>query len=114
MLLDEIDVFVLPSRLEGFPLSILEAMMAGRAVIATDVGSVAEAVLDGATGLVVRAGDADGLRDALGRLATNDEERHRLGAAGRRRALELFTADRMAQRFEQLYDRMLDGAERCA
>jgi glycosyltransferase involved in cell wall biosynthesis len=111
-LLDEIDVFVLPSRLEGFPLSILEAMMAGRPVIATDVGSVREAVVDETTGLVVPAGDADRLRDSLARLARNAEERMRMGDAGRRRALELFTADRMARGYERLYNDVLGG--RCA
>jgi glycosyltransferase involved in cell wall biosynthesis len=113
-LLDDVDVFVLPSQLEGFPLSILEAMMAGRPVVATDVGSVPEAVVDGTTGLLVRAGDVEGLRGALARLAASPEERRRMGAAGRRRALEHFTADGMARRFEQLYDDILEGAARCA
>ncbi len=113
-LLDDIDVFVLPSQLEGFPLSILEAMMAGRAVVATDVGSVAEAVVHGSTGLLVQAGDGDGLRDALAQLAASPEERNRMGAAGRQRALELFTAERMAQGFERLYDDILQSAGQCA
>ena len=106
-LLDEIDVFVLPSRLEGFPLSILEAMMAGRAVIATDVGSVREAVVHEATGLVVPAGDAEGLRDSLARLARDADERARMGDAGRRRALELFTVEQMAKGYEKLYENVL-------
>lgn len=113
-LLDDVDVFVLPSQLEGFPLSILEAMMAGRPVVATDVGSVAEAVVHRTTGLLVQAGDVDGLRSALAQLAASTDDRNRMGAAGRERALELFTAERMARRYEQLYDDILEGASQCA
>jgi glycosyltransferase involved in cell wall biosynthesis len=113
-LLDEIDVFVLPSRLEGFPLSILEAMMAGRPVLATDVGSIREAVADGTTGLVVPAGDTDSLRRSLERLAADPDERRRMGEAGRARAVELFTADRMARSFEQLYGGVLGEEDRSA
>jgi glycosyltransferase involved in cell wall biosynthesis len=113
-LLDEIDIFVLPSRLEGLPLSILEAMTAGRPVVATDVGSVTEAVVEGTTGLVVPAGEVGPLRDALEQLAEDPEQRKRMGEAGRRRALELFTTDRMARDFERVYDRTLAGQGRCA
>lgn len=113
-LLDEIDVFVLPSRLEAFPLSILEAMMAGRPVLATDVGSIREAVVDGTTGLVVPAGDDDSLRRSLERLSAEPEERRRMGEAGRARALELFTADRMARSFERLYGGVLGEENRSA
>lgn len=100
-----IDVFVLPSRNEGFPLSIVEAMLAGRAVVATDVGSVAEAVTP-VTGAVVPADDVTALRDAIALLASDPELRARLGAAGRERALERFTAARMARAFETLYARI--------
>jgi glycosyltransferase involved in cell wall biosynthesis len=113
-LLDEIDVFVLPSRLEAFPLSILEAMMAGRPVLATDVGSIREAVVDGTTGLVVPVGDADSLRRALERFAADPDERRRMGEAGRARALELFTTERMARSFERLYGDVLGEEDRSA
>jgi glycosyltransferase involved in cell wall biosynthesis len=106
-LFDELDVFVLPSRLEGFPLSIIEAMLAGRPVVATDVGSVREAVVDGDTGHVVPPDNVDALRDALSRLLGDAAEQRRLGDAGRARALEHFTADRMARQFEQLYAELL-------
>lgn len=100
---DDLDVFVLPSRAEGFPLSIAEAMLAGRPVVATRVGSVAEAVVDGVTGYVVPPDDAPALRKALARLAASAPERERMGAAGRERALDRFTADTMARAFERLY-----------
>ena len=103
--LAEVDVFVLPSRNEGFPLSIVEAMLAGRSVIATDVGSVGEAV-DADTGVVVAPDDVDALRAAIAALADDRGLRVRLGLAGRERALERFTADVMARRFEELYARI--------
>ena len=99
------DVFVLPSRNEGFPLSIVEAMFAGRPVIATNVGSVAEAVT-AATGVVVPADDVAALREAIATLAGDPDVRARLGAAGRARALELFSAAEMARRFEATYARI--------
>ncbi len=81
-------------------------MLAGRPVVATDVGSVKEAVVDGATGLVVAPDDADALRAALARLSADPEERRHMGAAGRVRALAHFTADQMAREFERLYDEL--------
>jgi glycosyltransferase involved in cell wall biosynthesis len=101
--LADMDVFVLPSRNEGFPLSIVEAMLASRPVVATDVGSVREAVLDGETGFVVPVDDVGALRDALDRLVQDPEARTRMGAAGREFALRYFTAEAMGRAFEELY-----------
>jgi glycosyltransferase involved in cell wall biosynthesis len=89
-LLARSDVFVLSSRSEGFPVSILEAMAAGLPVVATDVGGVAEAVEDGETGFLVPAADSEALAGALERLVSDADLRRRLGAAGRARALRLF------------------------
>jgi glycosyltransferase involved in cell wall biosynthesis len=107
--LAELDVFVLPSRNEGFPLSIIEGMLAGLPVVATDVGSVAEAVVDGATGYVVAPDDIDALTAALEQLCADPELRGRFGAAGRARALERFTAQAMADAFAGLYREVLAG-----
>jgi len=98
------DVFVLPSRFEAFPLTIVEAMLAGLPVVATDVGSVREAVVEGVTGSLVPADDSQALARALGALAADPERRRELGARGRRRALGLFTAEAMAAKYEALYD----------
>jgi glycosyltransferase involved in cell wall biosynthesis len=106
--LREIDIFVLPSRNEGFPLSIVEAMFAARPVVATDVGSVREAVDEGRTGFVVPPDDVSALRDALDQLVCNRELRRRMGDAGRQRALQGFTSAVMARGFEQLYEE-IDG-----
>jgi glycosyltransferase involved in cell wall biosynthesis len=101
------DVFVLPSRFEGFPLSIVEAMLARLPVVATTVGSVPEAVREGETGLLVPPDDAAALAAALGRLLADPALRSRLGEAGRRLALERFTAAAMARSFERLYEEIL-------
>jgi len=102
------DVFCLPSRSEGFPLSIVEAMLAELPVLATRVGSVAELVVDGETGLVVERDDVDGLAAALGRLH-DDGLRERFGAAGRTRARERYTVEHMARAYEELWARVLDA-----
>ena len=99
----DIDIFVLPSRNEGFPLSIVEAMLAAHPVVATDVGSVREAVDEGRTGFVVPADDVSALRGALDQLVRDRELRRRMGDAGRRRALQGFTSAVMVREFEQLY-----------
>jgi glycosyltransferase involved in cell wall biosynthesis len=101
------DVFVLPSRFEGFPLALLEALLAERAVVATDVGSVAEAVLDEESGLLVPSDDPDPLAGAIIRLLGDDALRRRLGARGRELVQGRFTASHMTRSFERLYDEIL-------
>lgn len=105
-LLPGFDVFCLPSRSEGFPLSIVEAMLAALPVVATRVGSVAELVVDGETGSVVERDDVDGLVAALERLRDGGL-REKLGAAGRQRAQERYTVDHMARAYERLWEQVL-------
>jgi glycosyltransferase involved in cell wall biosynthesis len=102
----ELDVFVLPSRFEGFPLVVLEAMLAGVPVVATDVGAVREAVDDGATGLLVGPEDAAGLARAIRRMLDEPGLRARVAEAALARARMEFTADVMASRFVELYRRV--------
>ena len=94
-LLSGVDLFVSPSWAESFPYNVLEAMAAGLPVVATDVGGTAEAVEDGATGLVVPPQDASALADAMVELLDDPEHAGRLGEAGRQRAGEEFGLDRM-------------------
>jgi glycosyltransferase involved in cell wall biosynthesis len=98
------DVFALPSRFEGFPLAVVEAMLARLPVVASDVGSVAEAVRHGETGLLVPAEDPGALAAALGSLLENPRRRSELGERARALALDRFTAGAMARSFESLYE----------
>jgi glycosyltransferase involved in cell wall biosynthesis len=102
-LLDTADVFALPSRFEGFPLAVVEAMFAALPVVAADVGSISEAVIHDETGLLVEPDHVDALASALQRLLGDEERRRRLGHAGRRLALARFTADGMARAYMDLY-----------
>ena len=101
------DVVALPSRFEGFPLAILEALLARSAVVAADVGSVAEVVRDGETGLLVPPEDPVALAAAIRRLLASPDLRRRVGEQGRRLVLERFTAAHMTRGFESLYDELL-------
>lgn len=89
--LDVIDVFVLPSLREGLPLALLEAMLAGKPVIATSVGGVPEVVQSGVNGLLVAPGRADELGRAIEMLLGSPELRSRLGAQARKTVESGFT-----------------------
>ena len=104
--LEALEVFVLPSRFEGFPLAVVEAMLAELPVVASDVGAVREAVLDGRTGLLVPRDDPEALAAAVRELLADPARRRAMGAAGRTLALERYTAAAMARRFESLYDEL--------
>ncbi|HME28169.1 MAG TPA: glycosyltransferase family 4 protein [Acetobacteraceae bacterium] len=82
------DIFVLPSRFEGLPMSVIEAMLTGLPVVATDVRGPAEQVVPEVTGLLVSPGDASALAAALQRLVADRALRARMGAAGRERAMQ--------------------------
>jgi glycosyltransferase involved in cell wall biosynthesis len=101
------DVFVLPSRFEGLPLAILDAMLAELPVVATDVGSIGEAVLDGETGLLVPPEDPRALAAAVHRVLADRELAARLGRDARVLALQRFTARAAARRYEALYAELL-------
>lgn len=106
-LLTTFDVFALPSRFEGFPLVVLEAMLASVPVVASDVGSVSEAIVDGETGVLVEAEDAEALAAAIAALVTDEPRRQRLGANARRHVLENFSPAATAKAFESLYEEIL-------
>jgi glycosyltransferase involved in cell wall biosynthesis len=103
-LLEQLDVVALPSWTEGLPMVVLEAMAAGRPVVATPVGGTPEVVSDGETGLLVPPRDPQALAAALRRVLEDRGLAERLAAAGRRRVEEHFTLDAMNRRMLELYD----------
>lgn len=108
--LSALDVVVLAStHTEVLPLSVMEAMAAGRAVVATSVGGVPEIVEDGRSGLLVPPGDADALATALRRLIADPALRAELGRAAALRVQQQFTLPRMVAEMERVYLRLRDA-----
>jgi glycosyltransferase involved in cell wall biosynthesis len=102
-LLAQADVFVLPTRSEGMPLSVLEAMAAELPVVASAVGGVPELVRDGETGALVPPADPAALAHALAPLVADPDLRARLGRAGRERAEHRFSLQRFRAAHLDLY-----------
>ena len=101
------DIFVLPSRSEGFSNALVEAMAASLPVVATDVGGNAEAVQNGITGFVVPSENSDALADAIVRLLSNPALAKTMGAAGKDLATERFTTETMMRRISGAYGNLL-------
>lgn len=103
------DIFVLPSRSEGFSNAIIEAMAASLPVVATDVGGNAEAVKEGVNGFIVPPDNPTQLAEAILRLAKDLPRAASMGMEGRRLAQENFTTETMMQRTVSVYKELLNG-----
>ncbi len=101
------DLMLLTSDFEGLPNVVLEAMAAGRAVVATDAGGTRELVVDGVTGYVVPTGDVNALEARAIDLLDNEGRRAAMAAAGLARVREHFTVGAMARRYVELYEELL-------
>jgi glycosyltransferase involved in cell wall biosynthesis len=101
------DFFVMPSHNEGLPLSILEAMAAGKAVVATHAGGIGEAVIDGETGWLVPVADPDRLAASIRSLLADPKLARRFGRAGRERVLRAFHVDVMVKKYTSTYESLL-------
>lgn len=108
-LLPAFDIFVMPSRIEGIPTSVLEAMACGLPVIATDVGAVREVIDDGSTGRVVEPEDCAAIADAIIELLENQSARTQMGARARRRAVERYDLTICADTHQMAYDLAQSG-----
>jgi len=102
-----LDIFVLPSESEAFPMVVLEAMASGLPVVATDVGDTAQIVEDGLSGRVVPARDASALARALSEFVNDREHAQRIGAAARQRVVTCFSSAQMADSYLDIYNRVL-------
>jgi glycosyltransferase involved in cell wall biosynthesis len=105
--LHAMDVFVLPSRTEGLPITILEAMAAGRPVVATTAGGIPEVVRDGETGLLVPPGHPGRLAEAVLRLLEAPALAKTLGQAGRQRVTSAFTLEGETEQTAMVYRKVL-------
>ena len=103
-LLSAVDMLVMPSRWEGWPLAVGEAMAAGLPVIGTDVPGVRDLVVDGQTGALIERGNVVALSEAIIRLAGDAKLRARLGRAGRKRIREEFPIEATVAAHEKLYE----------
>jgi len=104
---DAIDVLLLPSINEGTPVSVIEALAAGRPAVATRVGGVPDVVRDGVDGFLVDAGDADELAEKLAELAADPVRRADMGEAGRARVFERYAVNRLVDDVDRLYRALL-------
>jgi glycosyltransferase involved in cell wall biosynthesis len=102
------DMLVHPSLAEAFPYVILEAMSAARAIVASDVGGIGEAVLDEEDGLLVPSGDHGSLAQAINNLLDEPERRARMGSAGQHRMERLFSRTAMIDRLAEVYSEVSD------
>jgi glycosyltransferase involved in cell wall biosynthesis len=106
------DALVLPSSNEGTPVSAIEALAAGRPVVATRVGGVPDVVVDGEDGFLVEAGATDDLAARLAQLARDPKLRERMGDAGRKRVLPRYAVDRLVDDVDRLYRELLAAKSR--
>ena len=104
------DLFLFPTRTEGFPNAVLEAMASGLPVVATRVGAIPEMVEEGKGGLLVDGADPQELVDALGFLLDKPEVRLRMGRFNHRKCREWYAYSIVAPRLTSLYRSILDGA----
>ncbi len=106
-LLASAEIACIPSLYEGFSLPAVEAMASGTPIVASRAGALPE-VLSEECARLVRPADVDELTDVLGELLDSPAERHRLGAAGRRRALDVFSWESVAAQTVAVYERAID------
>jgi glycosyltransferase involved in cell wall biosynthesis len=105
------DAFVLPSRTEGLPITVLEAMQAGIPIVASRVGEVPAVLGEGAGGILIEPGNPDLLREKLRYLMEHPEAGNQLAATARRTVLAEYSAAIMAAKYENLYLRCVKTGE---
>lgn len=102
------DIFLAPTRLEGFGLSIAEAMACGKPVVATDCSAVPELVVDGKGGFLCGMGDVEDFSEKIRSLAQNEESRSEMGNFNRAQVQERFSLDAMCSDYLSLYQSVIE------
>jgi glycosyltransferase involved in cell wall biosynthesis len=103
-ILGALDIFVTPTLSEALGTAILEAMAAGKPVVATYAGSNPESVIDGVTGILVPPKDPESLAKAIFELMESPEKSRMMGEMGKQRAKEYFSIEKMVHEYEEFYD----------
>jgi glycosyltransferase involved in cell wall biosynthesis len=107
--LSSVDVFVMPSLVEGSPLALIEAMMAEKAIVASTVGAIPQMLQDRVSGMLVPPGDVSALSSAIATLLEQRELSQSLARNAGRTSAERYSADRMAERYATVYRKLLKG-----
>jgi glycosyltransferase involved in cell wall biosynthesis len=105
----KMDIYVSSSLVEHFPLSILEAMSFGKAIIATDAGGTKELIKDRATGILITQANSDAISDSLQLLAGDLSLRSALGDNARKFVQENYPLEKMAEEYKKVYEEVLSG-----
>ena len=103
--LSVMDIFVFPSVKEGLGIALLEALAAGRACVASDIGGIADIIANDNCGVLVPVGDAAAISSAILKLLRSAEERRRMGEIGKKVVAEKFSIGRMAEEIERIYEK---------
>jgi glycosyltransferase involved in cell wall biosynthesis len=103
-----LDVSVLTSDSECLPMSIIESMASSVPVVASNVGSIPDLVIDDINGYMVRPGDADGFAEAIMKIISNQEEAKRMGMAGYQMAKNNFSTDALKSNYERLFIELMN------
>ncbi len=108
-----IDIYLIPSRGEGAPVTLFEAMAAGKPVIATRVGGIPDIIEDGENGILVPPEDSNAMANAILRLANDDDLRDKLGKNARKKFAESYSSEAILSKIEALYDELLEKKGLC-
>lgn len=111
-LMQALDVLVHPAETEPFGRVVVEAMAAGRPVVAVNAGGPSEIILDGQTGFLVKPNDAVGISDAVRQLGQDPLLRRSMGEAGRERAVRCYDVSRLGSELTELYERLMHERDR--